>query len=115
MGKLTTHVLDTYHGLPAKTMQIHLFHIAEDETRTLVKTLHTNDDGRIDVPVLQGEEMLVGDYELTFVVRAYFATKGVESPFLNSVPVRFTVYDADKHYHVPLLVSPWAYSTYRGS
>jgi 5-hydroxyisourate hydrolase len=115
MGKLTTHVLDTYHGTPAKAMRIDLAHIATDDTRTLLKTLHTNDDGRVNAPVLEGEALQVGEYELTFGVRAYYEGRGVDCPFLNRVAVRFTVYDADKHYHVPLLVSPWAYSTYRGS
>jgi 5-hydroxyisourate hydrolase len=118
MGKLTTHVLDTYHGQPAVGITIDLWRIAEDDTRTHLQTLQTNADGRGNYPLLEGEALLVGEYELTFYVRSYFQVKienADASPFLNIVPVRFTVFDAAQNYHVPLVTSPWAYSTYRGS
>lgn len=115
-GQLTTHVLDTMHGSPAAHLQIQLFALF-DGHRELLKTLYTNDSGRTDAPLLQGEELVAGMYELEFAVGAYFAAKHVvlpELPFLDMVPVRFGIADSKAHYHVPLLVSPWAYSTYRG-
>ena len=81
----------------------------------LIKTVVTNADGRTDVPLLGPEELDTGTYELVFFVKEYFATRGVESVFLDEVPVRFSIPDATAGYHVPLLVTPWAYSTYRGS
>ncbi len=116
-GRLTTHVLDTAHGRPAADMGIELFSL-EGEVRTLLVSTKTNDDGRCDAPLLSGESMAAGVYELVFQVGDYFAALGVEatSPaFLDSVPVRFGIGDVDAHYHVPLLVAPFAYSTYRGS
>ena len=116
-GRLTTHVLDTAQGQPAAGVAIELWHIAGDEAR-LLKTARTNADGRTDAPLLAGDELEPGEYELVFAIGAYFAASGVQSaspPFLGKVPVRFGVADADAHYHVPLLASPWAYSTYRGS
>jgi len=117
-GKLSTHVLDTVHGCPAANMKIELWAIAEDEQKSLIKRLITNQDGRTDELLLNAEEMLVGTYELWFDVSDYFA--GFESsqeqqPFLSRVPIRFGVANTSDRYHVPLLVSPWAYSTYRGS
>lgn len=114
MGKLTTHVLDTVHGGPAQGVSVELWRI-DGERRTLIGALVTNADGRGDRPLLEGDVMLAGEYEVVFFVRDYFAAKGVESPFLNTVPVRFVIFDAAQNYHVPLLASPWAYSTYRGS
>jgi 5-hydroxyisourate hydrolase len=118
-GRLTTHVLDTMHGLPAAQVTIQLWRLdATGEGRTLLKTLHTNTDGRTESPLLEGELLVVGTYELLFAVGEYFAGKGVvtpQPPFLDKVPVRFSIADPSAHYHVPLLVSPWAYSTYRGS
>jgi 5-hydroxyisourate hydrolase len=108
MSSLTTHVLDTARGCPARGMVIELWSI--DQSR-LLKKLPTNYDGRTDAPLLQGEEMVVGTYEIVFCVGDYFG----ERRFLDRVPVRFTIDDASAKYHVPLLVSPWAYSTYRGS
>ena len=105
-AKLSTHVLDTVHGKPAAGMTITLWHGAK-----LVKTVKTNHDGRTDAPLLSASEMAVGDYELLFHVGDYFSSR----EFLNIVPVRFTISDATASYHVPLLCSPWAYSTYRGS
>jgi 5-hydroxyisourate hydrolase len=80
-----------------------------------VATAVTNADGRAVAPLLEGDALEPGEYELTFMVREYYMSRGVESPFLDRVPVRFVVFDAAQNYHVPLLVSPWAYSTYRGS
>ncbi|PZU96178.1 MAG: hydroxyisourate hydrolase [Pseudanabaena sp.] len=118
-GKLSTHVLDTVHGCPARNMQIELWAIAEsNQQRTLLKTLRTNKDGRTDQPLLVGAEMQTGIYEICFYVEDYFASCGAALPqpnFLNIVPVRFGIADPSGSYHVPLLVSLWAYSTYRGS
>ena len=108
MGKLSTHVLDTANGRPAAGMKIELRRIPSGE---LVKNLTTNNDGRTDEPVLGPDEITAGDYELVFHVGAYFG----ESKFLDVVPVRFRIADAGQNYHVPLLCSPWSYSTYRGS
>ena len=107
-GRLTTHVLDTTRGTPAAGMKIELRRGAE-----LLKTVKTNSDGRIDRPLLEGGEMIAGAYELTFHVGDYFAA--ISETFLDLVPVRFNISDASAHYHVPLLVSPFAYLTYRGS
>lgn len=117
-GKLTTHVLDIASGIPAASLEIELWHLAGDNERTQLKAVRTNADGRTDAPLLEGDEMGLGVYELVFVVGAYFAGRGVNAgqpPFLDHVPVRFGIGDPTAHYHVPLLVSPWAYSTYRGS
>ena len=108
-GRLTTHVLDTARGRPAQGVAIELARLA-DGARTVLRTLTTNADGRTDEPLLDGGELAAGTYELTFDVGGHF-----EDGFLGLVPVRFTIADAEAHYHVPLLVSPWAYSTYRGS
>ncbi len=116
-GKLTTHVLDTAHGCPAAGMQIELWSLSEGKPR-LVKTTCTNADGRADQPLLTADEMKEGLFELVFSVGDYFAGKISSLPdvlFLDRVPVRFGIADIDGSYHVPLLVSPWAYSTYRGS
>ncbi len=121
-GFLTTHVLDTMHGLPAADVQIQLWRLPppgqHGERPTLLVTTRTNSQGRTDEPLLQGEALLPGPYELIFAVGAYFAARQVVLPsplFLDEVPVRFGIADTTAHYHVPLLVSPWAYSTYRGS
>jgi len=113
-GHLTTHVLDTASGCPAAGMDIELFKI-EDGKRSLLKTVHTNSGGRLDGPLLEGEELARGVYEMVFHVGAYFTRADASPPFLDEVPVRFGVCDAEAHYHVPLLVSPWSYTTYRGS
>lgn len=113
-AKLSTHVLDIANGRPASGMQIDLWALLEK--RSLLKTLHTNSDGRTDEPLLNSAEIQTGEYELIFHVGKYFEKKsGPPISFLNEVPVRFTISDANASYHVPLLVSPWAYSTYRGS
>lgn len=113
MGKLTTHVLDIYHGHPAAGMTIELWRLGESRDRLL--TVETNDDGRCDAPLLSDDTIAAGEYELVFYVRPYFEAKGGASPFLNAVPIRFTIFAEDEHYHVPLLISPWAFQTYRGS
>ncbi len=116
-GRLTTHVLDTAHGCPAAGLTVELWRLTGD-TRQLITRVQTNSDGRVDDPLLAGDTLLAGVYELVFAVGAYFAGRGVivnAPPFLDQVPVRFGLSDPAGHYHVPLLVSPWAYSTYRGS
>jgi 5-hydroxyisourate hydrolase len=119
MGRLTTHVLDTAQGRPAAHMTIELWALGADGAeRRLLKTVQTNADGRTDAPLLAGDDLAAGVYELVFAVGAYFAGQGMGLPapaFLDQVPVRFGIADAAGHYHVPLLTSPWAYSTYRGS
>ncbi len=118
-GKLTTHVLDTAIGKPAPQLQIELWRLDNRlGKRTLVKTLLTNNDGRTDSPLLEGLEMKIGTYEIIFFVGDYFAKNNIKTtnpPFLNRVPIQFSIADANVHYHVPLLTSPWSYSTYRGS
>ncbi len=115
-GGLTTHVLDTANGRPAAGMSVELFAV-DGETRTPMKSVRTNADGRTDGPLLSREEFAVGQYEIVFDVAGYFAQDPSlpEPPFLGHVPIRFGIADLDAHYHVPLLVSPWSYSTYRGS
>jgi 5-hydroxyisourate hydrolase len=112
-GKLSTHVLDLTTGQPAAGMKVELWR--HDEGPRRLKTVTTNLDGRTGEPLLNSSESAAGTYELVFVVREYFVSRGVECPFLDVVPVRFAITDPDAGYHVPLLVSPWAYSTYRGS
>jgi len=116
-AKLSTHVLDTANGRPAEGMQIELWYFAGGQSK-LLKTVRTNSDGRTDQPLLSSTELKAGQYELIFFVGDYFATKTpteAEIRFLDRVPVRFGIEDASASYHVPLLCSPWAYSTYRGS
>jgi 5-hydroxyisourate hydrolase len=119
MGKLTTHVLDTAHGCPAANLKIELWAIdSQTDQKTHIKTVSTNSDGRTDSPMLNESEIKVGIYELVFSIGDYFATKSsnaAEPAFLDRVPIRFGIADASAHYHVPLLASPWSYSTYRGS
>lgn len=118
MGKLTTHVLDTMHGGPAAGMAVRLYRLEADGRAQLLQSLALNADGRADAPLLQGESLQVGRYRLVFAVAAYFRGRGVTLPepaFLDEVPLDFGMADAGSHYHVPLLASPWAYSTYRGS
>jgi 5-hydroxyisourate hydrolase len=111
-AKLSTHVLDLTSGRPAAGMTIELWRLEPDRIR--LKTVTTNQDGRPDGPLLAADEMAVGRYELVFFVKQYFAA-GDAVPFLDQVPIRFGIADASASYHVPLLVTPWAYSTYRGS
>ena len=115
MGRLTTHVLDTANGVPGAGIKISLFSL--DGGRNLLTTAVTNDDGRTDSPLLDEKAFKAGPYELEFAVGEYFASTGNEladPPFLDDVVIRVSLAD-DGHYHVPLLVSPWSYSTYRGS
>lgn len=119
MGKLTTHVLDTMHGSPAAGMAVALYRLdAGAAPATLVKQLVLNADGRADAPLLEGAALQAGRYRLVFGVAAYFKGRGVSLPepaFLDEVPLDFGIADTAAHYHVPLLTSPWSYSTYRGS
>ena len=117
-GRLTTHVLDTANGKPAQGVVVSLFAIDASGARRLIRATQTNGDGRCDAPFLSGADMAVGAYELIFEVAAYFRAAGVtlsDPPFLDVVPIRFGIADASAHYHVPLLISPYGYSTYRGS
>ena len=114
MGRLTTHVLDTATGRPAAGLEITLSRVGGD----VIKTVRTNDDGRVDAPLLEGAALTVGGYELVFHAGAYLdgaGQVGTEPRFLDEIPIRFGVSDPDAHYHVPLLLSPFGYSTYRGS
>lgn len=118
-AKLSTHVLDLTRGTPAGGMKIELLrfdpHPPVLGQPTLLRTVVTNSDGRTDEPLLSSAEMSVGTYELRFHVRDYFIRQRVECSFLDVVPIRFQLTDAAASYHVPLLVTPWSYNTYRGS
>lgn len=117
MGKLTTHVLDTANGCPAAGMTVTLYTLASGSP-VLIKAIALNHDGRSDSPLLQGDEFKPGRYRLVFGVAAYFRARGEpldEPPFLDEVPLDFGLATVGQHYHVPLLASAWAYSTYRGS
>ncbi|NOH60635.1 hydroxyisourate hydrolase [Vibrio sp. RE88] len=117
MGKLTTHILDTMHGLPGADIEVELFRV-EGDNLTKIKTVTTNFDGRTDAPVLEGEAFELGKYQLVFHVADYFRNKDVDLgdiAFLDDVVIRFGLGEKDAHYHVPLLVSPYSFSTYRGS
>lgn len=117
MGKLSTHVLDTMHGQPAHMLLIELFGI-EGDTRRLLKQVRTNPDGRTDAALLEHDALRKGIFELVFHAGDYFASRGLALPeprFVDQVAVRFGVANPDENYHVPLLVTPWAWSTYRGS
>ena len=117
MGKLSTHVLDIMQGKPGAGVKVALYAVGA-QGRTLIKTDVTNADGRCSAPLLEGETMKAGKYELVFGAGDYFAAQGVELPeprFIDEVTIAFGVAGAEQNYHVPLVVSPWAYSTYRGS
>ncbi|MFK0384248.1 hydroxyisourate hydrolase [Agrobacterium sp. NPDC090273] len=118
MTGLTTHVLDAAHGTPAEGLQIDLYRL-DGETREKLKTVTTNSDGRVDGgPLLIGDNFKKGQYELIFHAGDYLRTKGIVLPepaFLDVIPIRFGIADESGHYHVPLLLSPFSYSTYRGS
>lgn len=117
MGKLTTHILDTAHGRPGADIAISLFRI-DGAQRIALGSFTSNHDGRCDAPLLQGDDFTAGIYELDFALGDYFAASGIElpqPPFLDVVTLRFGIADASAHYHVPLLASPFSYSTYRGS
>jgi len=117
MGKLTTHVLNTGDGRPAAGMKIE-FAVLEDSNWKALKTVTTNAHGRTDEPLLSGDAMRPGQYRLVFFVADYYRGRGEklpDPPFLDRVPIRFGLADPSAHYHVPLLTSPWSYTTYRGS
>ncbi|WAL60646.1 hydroxyisourate hydrolase [Thermocoleostomius sinensis] len=117
-GQLTTHVLDTVHGGPAANVAIELWQVPPSGDKTLLKLVHTNADGRTDAPLLAADELQAGVYELVFAIGAYFDRSMPSLPtprFLDRVPIQFGIANPEAHYHVPLLVSPWSYSTYRGS
>jgi hydroxyisourate hydrolase len=118
MGRLSTHVLDIQAGRPASGVAIELLSLAHDGTARTILTARTNADGRTDTPLLVDDAFRSGVYELRFHIGDYFRAQGLvqeEPRFLDVVPIRVGVSDARGHYHVPLLASPWAYSTYRGS
>ena len=117
MGKLTTHVLDTAHGCPAAGMAVALYRI-DAAGAVMLKRLTLDGDGRAGAPLLADADLVPGHYRLLFQVGTYFRDRGAalaQPAFLDAVPVDFGVADASAHYHVPLLVSPWSYATYRGS
>lgn len=116
-GWLTTHILDAAHGTPAKGVRVDLYRLSPNGD-TLLKTITTNDDGRADAPILAGSDFTAGLYQLDFHIGDYFRAQGISLPapaFLDLVPIRFGIADEGAHYHVPLLASPFSYSTYRGS
>ena len=116
MTKLTTHVLDVYSGKPGKGILVELFYISNSERKKLTST-KLNDDGRSNTPLAEGDFFVKGKYELVFHIGDYFKNTSASNdvPFLDDVVIRFGISDPSQHYHVPLLVSPWSYSTYRGS
>ncbi len=117
MGRLTTHVLDTSRGQPAAGLRIDLFAI-DGDARIPVASATTNVDGRLDAPLLEGDAFQTGVYALEFHAGDYFRSHGMElsePAFLDRITIRFGISDASTHYHVPLLLTPWSYSTYRGS
>ena len=116
-GRLTTHVLDTALGKPAQGLKIDLYRL-EGEERRLIRSVCTNSDGRVDGPMIEGAGFTAGNYELVFYAGDYLRAAGVALPepaFLDLIPLRFGIADPESHYHVPLLFSPYGYSTYRGS
>ncbi len=117
MGRLSTHVLDTAKGRPAAGVRITLYRVSGQSHRKLGEVA-TNADGRTDAPLLEGKALTAGQYELVFAVGDYLRASGQAGDgvlFLDEIPIRFGVPDADAHYHVPLLLSPFGYATYRGS
>ena len=118
MAGLTTHVLDTTRGRPAAGVEIELYSLSGDGAATLLARATTNADGRTDAPLVRPENARVGTYELRFHIGPYFAAQGAltaDPPFLDVVPIRFSIADTAAHYHVPLVATPRRYSTYRGS
>ena len=117
-GRLTTHVLDTHRGRPASGVAIELVELSSSGTTRLILRAKTNGDGRTDRPLMAEQPIPIAQYELRFGVGGYFADHGastVDPPFLDLIPIRFAVAEPEAHYHVPLIVTPWSYSTYRGS
>jgi 5-hydroxyisourate hydrolase len=118
MAGLTTHVLDTVRGRPAAGVEIELYELKPDGQRQRIAHVRTNADGRTDAPLIPAGEARKGGFELVFHIGDYFRAQGAamaEPAFLDLVPIRFAVADASAHYHVPLVATPWSYSTYRGS
>ena len=115
MTKLTTHCLDTFSGKPAKGIKVDVYSISEK--REKIKSITLNNNGRSEKPLIEGANFKEGQYELVFFVGDYFKkiTDLPKTPFLNEVVIKFGVSNSQEHYHIPLLVSPWSYSTYRGS
>jgi 5-hydroxyisourate hydrolase len=113
-AKLSTHVLDLTRGAPAAGMEIELWRLDAAEPRQ-IKVVVTNADGRTDAPLLAADEMVAGDFQLVFKIKDYFATRGISATFFVYAAVFFRIEDPSVSYHVPLLVTPWAYNTYRGS
>ena len=116
MAKLTTHVLDVYSGKPGKNIKVELFFL-NGKDREIINSLVLNTDGRSDKPLAEEDKFKLGKYELVFYIGDYFKEiiKNEKQPFLDDVVVRFNISNNKENYHVPLLVSPWSYSTYRGS
>lgn len=118
MGRLTTHVLDSAQGIPAHGVRVDLLRCVSEDRYEPMGSFETNADGRVDTPLLEGDQMRSGTYELRFHAGDYLRDKGVSLPepaFLDVVPLRFGIADEGGHYHVPLLLSPFGYTTYRGS
>ena len=117
MTKLTTHVLDVYSGKPGKGIKVDLYYYKSDDQKSKINTIVLNNDGRSDKALIEGIDFIEGKYELIFFVGDYFKkiTEISKIPFLDDVVVKFGISNIKEHYHVPLLVSPWSYSTYRGS
>jgi 2-oxo-4-hydroxy-4-carboxy-5-ureidoimidazoline decarboxylase len=117
-GRISTHILDTCSGTPARGVKLDLLELSDSGARRTVATAQTNHDGRTDAPLIGGQPVPIGRYELQFHIADYFDRLGLslaDPPFLGVVPVQFSVAEAEGHYHVPLLATPWSYSTYRGS
>ena len=114
-GFLTTHVLDTYSGKPGRNIKVELYYISKNVKK--INTIRLNKHGRSEKPLMKGKKFIKGQYELVFYVSNYFnkITKLTKPPFLDTVSIKFGVANSDQHYHIPLLVSPWSYTTYRGS
>ena len=118
MGQLTTHVLDTARGVPAEGVVVRLYTIDANGAASLLREATTNADGRCNAPLVEGRAFIAGRYRLTFAAGRYFSRMGhplPQPPFIDDVSIDFGVADPDARYHVPLLMSPWSYSTYRGS
>jgi len=117
MTKLTTHVLDIYSGKPGKGVKVELYYYSEANKKEKINSIILNNDGRTDNPLVEGSNFKEGKYEIVFFIGEYFKKLAdvTSIPFLDDVVLKFGVSNAKEHYHVPLLVSPWSYSTYRGS
>jgi len=116
MTKLTTHVLDVYSGKPGDGVKVELYYLKNND-RKKIKSIILNNDGRAEEPLIEGVNFIEGKYEIVFFIGDYFkkTTNSKKIPFLDDVIIRFGISNSKEHYHIPLLVSPWSYSTYRGS